>query len=256
MALKISIITVTYNCASVVTDCLASVAGQSHAFVDHVVIDGASTDDTLGLLREHRDALAVLVSEPDGGIYDAMNKGIDLATGDIVGFLNSDDFYASNTVLCRVAEVFEQDLSLEACYADLIYTGQTDVSRTVRYWQSSDLVPGAFSKGWCPPHPTFFVRRSVYERVGGFDLNYQIASDIELMMRFLEVHKIRVRYVPEVWVKMRMGGTTNKSLGNIWVQNQEVLRALRSHGLSANPIQFFGHKLLSRSKQFFQRPSV
>lgn len=220
------------------------------------MIDGASLDGTLDVLRAHRDSLAVLVSELDGGIYDAMNKGLALATGDIVGFLNSDDFYASDDVLSRVSEVFAQDPSLDACYADLIYTDQIDTSHTVRFWESSDFVPGAFSQGWCPPHPTFFVRGSVYDRFGRFNWGYRIASDVELMMRFLEVHKIRVRYVPEVWVKMRMGGTTNKSLKNIWVQNQEVLRALRRHGLPANSIRFFGHKLLSRGKQFFQRPSV
>jgi len=254
--MKICVVTVTRNCASVVKDCLASVAEQTYADVAHVVIDGASTDGTLALLKAQQERLAFLVSEPDYGIYDAMNKGIKFACGDVIGFLNSDDFYAGVDVLARVAGIFEDDPSLDGCYADLIYTNQMDTSRTVRYWQSNDLVPGAFSKGWCPPHPTFFLRRSVYECFGSFDLNYRIASDVELMMRFLEVHRIRVRYVPEVWVKMRMGGTTNKSLKNVWVQNQEVIRALKSHGLPANPIRFFGNKLLSRTMQFFQRPSA
>jgi len=253
---NITVITVSYNSAATIAATVCSVASQSHYDVEYLVIDGASTDTTLALLDDQREHLVALVSEPDDGIYDAMNKGIKLAKGDVIGFLNSDDFYASSDVLSRVARVFEEDLSIDACYADLIYTDQIDTSRTVRYWESNDYVPGAFSKGWCPPHPTFFVRRSVYERFGSFDLTYRIASDVELMMRFLEVHKIRVRYVPEVWVKMRMGGTTNKSLKNIWEQNQEVLHALRSHGLSSNPIRFFGHKLLSRGKQFFQRPSV
>jgi glycosyltransferase involved in cell wall biosynthesis len=185
-----------------------------------------------------------------------MNKGLSQATGEVVGFLNSDDFYASDDVLSAVADVFGEDPALDACYSDLIYLDRVDISRVVRYWESNSFFSGAFSKGWCPPHPTFFVRRSVYERFGGFDLTYAIASDVELMMRFFEVHKIRVRYVPEVWVKMRMGGTTNRSWKNIWVQNQEVLRALHSHGLTANPIRFFGHKLLSRGKQLCQRPSV
>lgn len=254
--MKISIITPTYNCASVVADCLASVAGQTHDGVEHLVIDGASTDCTLALLEAQREQISVLVSEPDGGIYDAMNKGIKLAKGEIIGFLNSDDFYASDDVLRGVAEVFEEDHLLDACYADLIYTDQMDTSRIERYWQSSEFVFGAFSQGWCPPHPTFFVRRSVYERFGPFNLEYRIASDVELMMRFLEVRKIRIRYVPEVWVKMRTGGTSNKNLKNVWVQNQEVLRALRSYGLPANPLGFLGHKLLSRGKQFFKRPSV
>ena len=254
--MKISIITVTYNCGHVLDNCLDSVAKQSYDSVEHIVIDGASIDGTLDILEAHHSQLAMLVSEPDGGIYDAMNKGLALASGDIVGFLNADDFYASDDVLRRVTKIFEEYHLLDACYADLIYTGQIDTSHTVRFWQSDDFVPGAFSRGWCPPHPTFFVRRSVYKRFGGFDLTYRLASDVELMMRFLEVHKIHVRHVPEVWVKMRLGGTTNKSLKNIWVQNQEVLHAMRSHGLSANPIRFFVHKLLSRGKQFFKRPSV
>ena len=185
-----------------------------------------------------------------------MNKGIKLAQSEIIGFLNSDDLYANNDVLSNVAKVFADDPSLDACYADLVYTDQFDTELTVRFWQSSDFVPGAFSKGWCPPHPTFFIRRLVYERFGGFDLNYRIASDAELMMRFLEVHNIRVRYVPEVWVKMRMGGTTNKNLKNIWLQNLEVLHALKEHGLSSKTILFYGHKLLSRIKQFYHKPLV
>jgi glycosyltransferase involved in cell wall biosynthesis len=254
--LKISIVTVTYNCASFVDDCLVSVATQSYKNIEHVVVDGSSTDGTLVLLRARSDQLSALLSEPDAGIYDAMNKGLRVATGEVIGFLNADDFYANKDVLTKVANVFAEDPLIDACYSDLVYVDKVDTSRAIRYWQSSDFVTGAFAKVWCPPHPTFFVRRSVYERFGGFDLTYRIAADVELMMRFLEVHKIRVRYVPEVWVKMRMGGTTNKSLKNIWVQNQEVLRALRGHELPANPIWFFGHKLLSRGMQFLKRPSV
>ena len=235
---------------------MQSVASQSYGVTEHIVIDGASTDCTLKVLHARREHLATLLSESDRGIYDAMNKGIKLAQGDVIGFLNSDDLYASNDVLTKVASLFIEDPKLEACYADLVYTDQVDISRIVRYWQSSNFSLGNFSKGWCPPHPTFFARRSVYERFGVFDLTYRIAADIELMMRFLEVHKIRVLYVPEVWVRMRMGGTTNKSLKNIWVQNQEIQRALKSHGLLANPIRFFGYKLISRGRQFFRRPVV
>lgn len=252
--LKITVITVSYNSAASIADTVRSIASQKYPNIEYLVIDGASTDGTLEFLQAKCEEVALLVSEPDQGIYDAMNKGVKFAKGDVIGFLNSDDFYASCDVLSRVAELFEEDALLEACYADLIYLDRETTSRSVRYWQSSEYVSGAFSIGWCPPHPTFFVRRSVYERLGVFDLNYSIASDVELMMRFLEVHKIRVRYERQVWVKMRLGGTTNKSLNNIWVQNQEVLRALRKHGLPADPLRFFFHKLLSRGRQFFQSP--
>ena len=209
--MKISVITVTYNCAQVVIDCLASVSGQSYSDVEHIVVDGESFDGTMDVLEVHGSQLALLVSEPDAGIYDAMNKGIAFASGDIVGFLNADDFYVNDSVLETVAKLFADDPTLEACYADLMYVDQFDKTRIVRYWKSSPFLSGSFARGWCPPHPTFFVRRSVYERFGGFDLGYRIAADVELMMRFLEVNKLRVKYVPDAWVKMRMGGTTNKN---------------------------------------------
>ena len=252
--MKISVITVTYNCSRVIEDCLASVAEQIYGDVEHVAIDGASTDGTLDILRAHRSKLSVLVSEPDGGIYDAMNKGIAHAHGEILGFLNADDIYVDDRVLQTVAQCFSDDPRLDACYSDLIYVDQFDKSQTVRYWRSSPFVQGSFSRGWCPPHPTFFVRRSVYERFGGFDLSYRFAADNELMMRLLEVHKLQVKYVPDVLVKMRLGGTTNKSWRNVWVQNQEVVRALQSHGLSPNLLHLFMYKLWSRGLQFLRRP--
>jgi glycosyltransferase involved in cell wall biosynthesis len=253
--MKISVITVTYNCSLVVGTCLASVESQSFRDVEHIVIDGVSTDGTLKVLQAHRLQLSKLVSESDAGIYDAMNKGIANASGDIVGFLNADDFYAHDRVLESVVKYFADDPELDACYSDLMYVDQLDTARIVRYWQSNAFVPGSFSRGWCPPHPTFFVRRSVYERFGGFDLSYRIAADVELMMRFLEMHKLRVKYVPDVWVKMRMGGITNKNWCNVWAQNQEVLRALKGYRLSANFLRFFANKLWSRGLQFVRRPT-
>ena len=251
--MKISIITVTFNSFLFINDCLASVKEQKYDDFEHIIIDGASTDGTLSLLESKREQFGALISKPDKGIYDAMNKGIKIASGDIIGFLNSDDFYANNDILSKVADIFKNNPSLDACYADLIYTDQNDISKDIRYWKSSKFTPGLFSKGWCPPHPTFFVRSSVYEQFGNFNLNYRIASDVELMMRFIEVHKINVRYIPELWIKMRMGGTTNNSFKNIFIQNKEVLYALNSHNLSNNLISFFVHKIISRSLQFFKK---
>ena len=250
--MKISIITPTYNSEIVIKDCMESVTNQSYKNFEHLVIDGASTDKTLQILQEYRNPLTVLISEPDQGIYDAMNKGINLATGEIVGFLNSDDFYINNNILTKVANIFTEDKSLDACYADLLYVDKIDTSRIVRYYKSKKFVPGAFAKGWCPPHPTFFLRRSVFERFGYFNLNYSIAADVELMMRLLEINNIRVRYVPELWVKMRMGGVTNRNLKNIWNQNQEILRALQSHRLPTNIILFFLFKIFRRTMEFFR----
>lgn len=253
--MKISVITVTYNCASFVRHCLDSIAIQSHEDIEHVIIDGASADGTLRLLQTHRSQSSVLISEPDYGIYDAMNKGLAYSSGEIIGFLNADDFYAHPAVLETVSQCFDSDPLLEICYSDLIYVDQSDVSRLVRYWKSNPFKAGSFAKGWSPPHPTFFVRSSVYDRLGGFDLSYNIAADVELMMRFLEVNELKAKYIPDVWVGMRMGGTTNKSWRNILTQNQEVLRALESNGLPSNPFTLFSNKLWSRGLQFIRTPT-
>lgn len=254
--MKISIITVTRNSASVINHCLASVRGQKYNDIEHIIIDGASTDKTLELLELRREQLKAIISEPDKGIYDAMNKGIRIATGDIIGFLNSDDFYSNNDVLSRVAGIFKNNLSLDACYADLIYTDKFDIKKNIRYWKSSKFTAGLFSKGWSPPHQTFFVRQSVYRRFGSFNLNYRIASDIELMMRLFEVQKINALYVPELWIKMRLGGITNKSFKNILMQNKEVLNALKNHNLSVNWISFFVNKIINRGQQFLKRYKI
>lgn len=250
--MKISIITVTYNCKSFLSHCLDSVFSQSHDNIEHIVVDGGSTDGTLSLLNSRRNNLSKIISEPDDGIYDAMNKGIEHANGDIIGFLNSDDFYADNNVLSEVEKIFSNDLSLESCYSDLIYVDQKNTTKTIRYFKSSIFVEGLFAKGWCPPHPTFFVRRSVYERFGKFNLKYRIASDIDLMMRFLEIYKIKTLYVPQTWVKMRLGGTTNKNFINIWKQNQEILSSFHKEGVKVNTLSFFIHKIISRLIQFLK----
>jgi glycosyltransferase involved in cell wall biosynthesis len=226
---------------------------QAHEDIEHIIIDGGSVDATLNVVAAEGRHVANVVSEKDDGIYDAMNKGIALATGEIIGFINADDFYASPDALAKVAAVFS-DSNVDACYGDLCYVRQENTSALVRYWKSSEFHPGAFESGWCPPHPTFFVRREVYRRLGGFDLSYKIAADMELMLRFLEVHKIRAKYIPAVLVKMRLGGTTNKNLRNIVHQNQEILRALQLHGLRSSVWRLIGSKLFSRGLQFLARP--
>ena len=249
--MKISIITVTFNSVSVINDCLTSVRSQKYEDIEHIIIDGSSTDGTLSLLESKRDQFATLISEDDTGIYDAMNKGIQKSTGDIIGFLNADDFYTNNEVISKVVSTFKKDKLLEACYGDLIYVDQLDTSKVIRYWKSSKFESGYFSKGWCPPHPTFFVKSSVYKKLGNFNLKYSIASDVELMMRFLEIKKINFRYIPETWIKMRMGGISNKSLKNIIILNKEILSALKTHDLPKNYLIFFINKIILRLKQFF-----
>lgn len=216
--------------------------------IEHIIVDGASSDSTLAIVKQFHHVTKV-ISEPDNGIYDAMNKGLSVATGDIVGFLNADDFYVDDTVLTQVAKVFE-DSSIQACYADLIYVDQNDTSRVIRYWKSEDFKPGLFKQGWMPAHPTFFVRKEVYERLGGFNLELKIAADFELLFRFIEQHRIKTIYTPKVFVKMRLGGTTNKNLSNIVKQNREIILTLKQQHSNFSLLSFIANKSLSRLKQF------
>jgi len=249
----ISVITAVRNAAETIADTLTSVASQTYPQVEHIVIDGNSNDNTMEVVDRFGPNVPKVISEPDSGIYEAMNKGIQHAEGEIIGTLNADDIYAHDHVLETVAKVFASQ-RVESCYADLVYVDRQDLSRIVRYWKSRPFKPGLFARGWIPAHPTFFVRRSVYRRYGGFDLQYALQSDFELAMRFLEVHRISATYIPEIFVKMRLGGATNKSIKNIVKGNLESYRACRFHGLQIYAVPFFVNKFLSRLPQFLRRP--
>lgn len=251
MNMKISIITVCYNSAETIRDTIASVASQQYSNREHIIVDGASRDSTMDIVK-NAPSVTRFVSEPDRGIYDAMNKGLKLISGDVIGFLNADDFYADNTVLNQVAEVFK-DATVQACYADLVYVDQKDTSRLIRYWKSRSFKPDLFKRGWMPAHPTFFVRRSAYEALGGFDLRFPRQADFELTMRFLEIHRVKSVYVPRVWVRMRTGGASNNSIRGVIKGNIEAYRACKLHDLRVGPL-FIARKILSRLPQFFRRP--
>ena len=252
--MKITVITVCFNSAAHVADALRSVDAQTWPDIEHLVIDGGSTDGTLAIVNAHARPWRHVVSGPDNGIYDAMNKGIALATGDVIGFINSDDFFAAPDVLTMVADAFT-DAQLQACWGDLCYVRQDDATQIVRYWRSSPFRPGLFARGWCPPHPTLYLRREVLARFGGFDLRYPIAADMELMARLIEVHRIVGRHLPKVMVHMRMGGTTNRSVRNIVQQNREIWDALHAHRLSPSLLSFIARKLASRGRQYLGRPA-
>lgn len=248
--MKISVITVVYNGESSIEDTILSVHNQDYRDVEHIVIDGGSMDRTLTILKQHRDKFAALISEPDEGMYDAMNKGLALATGDIIGFLNADDVYSDSGVLREIARVIEIQ-KVDACYGDLVYVDRTDTNKVVRYWKSRPYQDGFFEKGWMPAHPTFYVKRWVYEKYGGYDLTYRRQSDFELAMRFLVVHKIKSIYIPKVLVRMRSGGVS-QGLRHILEGNIEAYRACRKHSLDVTPL-FIVKKILSRVPQFLRR---
>jgi glycosyltransferase len=227
--MKISIVTATYNSASTVADTLDCIRRQSHPDIEHIIVDGGSKDETLEIVRNFPHVTR-MVSGKDKGIYDAMNKGIGLATGDIIGILNSDDIYTDETVLSLVAEAFADD-SVMTVYADLQYVYPDDLNRIQRTWKSGRFRKKGFYYGWMPPHPTFFVRREVYERAGLFNLELRSAADYELMLRILLKLGMTAHYIPKVIVKMRAGGMSNASLFNRLRANKEDRLAWKINGL-------------------------
>lgn len=222
--MKVSIITVCYNSASTIEDTIKSVLDQTYRDIEYIIVDGASRDDTLSIIDRYKGRFARVVSEKDDGIYDAMNKGISMATGDIVGLLNSDDVYASPQVVEEVVRGFAES-GVDAIFGDVCYVKRDDLDSVVRYWKSSPYKEGAFSRGWHPPHPALFIRRGVYSRYGLFDTAYDVSADFELMLRFIGKHEVKTRYLSGVLVKMRMGGVSNNSLKNMIVGNRNIKKA-------------------------------
>ncbi len=206
--MRISIITVCYNAEAYITDAIQSVLGQQGITLEYIIVDGASKDNTQSIINTFKDSRIKFISEPDTGIYDAMNKGISIATGDIIGILNADDIYAHNQVLAEVLQGFTTH-NTNTLYADLKYVQAENTNKTVRYWKAKMYKPGSFLTGWMPPHPTFFVKKMVYNSLGMFDLRLKSAADYELMLRFLHKNKVSTAYLPRTIVKMRTGGNSN-----------------------------------------------
>lgn len=226
---KVSIITATWNSAATVGDTLRSIAEQDHGDTEHLIIDGGSRDNTLEIARSFPH-VAWIQSEPDRGLYDAMNKGIARASGDIIGILNSDDFYVHGAVLSRVAALMDAT-GAPLLYADLEYVHQADPSRVLRRWKAGPYAHGRFLNGWMPPHPTLFVRREVYAAYGGFNLSLRFSADYELMLRLLHRYRLGCAYLPEVTVRMRAGGMSNANLRNRLKANREDRLAWKINGL-------------------------
>lgn len=225
---NISIITAVYNRGATITEAISSVSSQTSPAFEHLVIDGASSDGTVAAVRAAMHAHMRLISEPDGGIYDAINKGIAQAKGDVIGLLHSDDFLAHNQVLELVDDAFRQP-DVNAVYGDLDYVSADDTSRVIRRWRSGSYSPDKLRHGWMPPHPTLFLRREVFERCGTYDTSYHIAADYDAILRFFSRGELRPYYIPQVLVKMRMGGESNRSIGKVVQKSVEDYRALRSN---------------------------
>lgn len=228
--MKVSIITITHNSASTLRDTIESVLSQGYKDIEYIIIDGLSTDNTMEIVNDYKNKIAHVVSEKDHGLYDALNKGIKLATGDVVGIIHSDDFYTNPQVIENVVSVFATT-NADAVYADLYYVDKDDTDKIFRKWKSGVYKHGMFLNGWMPPHPTFFVKRSVYEHYGNFNLQLKSAADYELMLRLIHKHKISLGYLPEFIIKMRVGGKSNQSLRNRIKANQEDRNAWKINGM-------------------------
>lgn len=251
--MKISIITATYNSGSTVRDTIESVLRQTYHDIEYIIIDGVSNDDTLSIVKSYEPRFRGrlrLISEPDHGIYDAMNKGIAMATGEVVGFLNSDDFYADEHVLSDIMGVFaERDL--DCVYGNLVFVDAINTDKVVRNWIGSQYTPGAFQKGWHPAHPTFYAKRIWFEKLGAFDMSFSVSADFELMFRFIEKAQLSNCYINRCFVKMRQGGESTGSIHNIITGNKNILRAFRKNGYEVSclyPVKRLLPKAIDRLK--------
>lgn len=247
--MKISIITVCFNSEKTIEDTIQSVLAQTHSDVEYIIVDGNSSDGTMSIVEKYSDRISKIISEPDKGIYDAMNKGVLASTGDVIGILNSDDVYAADNVLELVSKNINQS---DAVYGNLDYVDFKDLAKVVRRWNSKPYKEGMFLNGWMPPHPTFFVRKSLYEKLGLYSLELKSAADYELMLRFIHKHKIKLSFINEILVKMRIGGESNASLKNRIRANKEDRKAWEMNKLKPNVLTLI-RKPLSKLSQFIKK---
>jgi len=248
--LKISIVTAVYNNDDTILDCINSILFQTYKNIEFIIIDGSSTDGTVDIVKGYGDKIDKFISEPDNGIYDAMNKGLELATGDIVGILNSDDFYKDEYVVEKVVKKFRTG-SLDILYSDLVYVNDEDTNKVIRYWNAGEYKKKKLKFGWMPPHPTFFVKKELYDELGTFNTEYSISADYDLMMRFLCRDELKIGYLSEVTVNMRVGGKSNKSLENIIRKMKEDYKVIRANKIGGFYTLLL--KNLSKIPQFLRK---
>lgn len=233
--MKVSIITICYNAVDHIDETMRSVVIQEHKDIEHIVIDGGSTDGSLDKIKRYEDVVVHFVSEPDDGIYDAMNKGLSLATGDVIGFVNAGDMIARYDVIAAMVREFEKNKE-DAIYGDAVMVNPDDITQVKRFWKGGEYDRHKFRSGWMPPHLGTYIRREVYDKFGHFTTDLNVAADYELLLRFMYKHSIRVRYVPRVLVRFRLGGASNASLAHIWKANREVYQAWKMNGLKVSPL--------------------
>lgn len=232
--MKVSVITVCYNSEKTIASTLDSIASQTHDNIEHVIVDGGSTDDTVNIVKQKLRDGDVFVSEPDEGLYDAMNKGVDLSTGDIVGVLNSDDFYESDDAVATVVEMFRHTPEADLVFGDVVFVSPDNLSKVIRLYRAAHFRPWKLRFGWMPPHPATFVRKGAYERVGKYRLDMRIAADYDMFVRWLLVAGLKWKYLDRVLVRMRAGGVSTSGIRSSIRLNREIVRACRDNGVYTN----------------------
>ncbi|WP_222868285.1 glycosyltransferase family 2 protein [Saccharophagus sp. K07] len=248
--IKLSIITATWNSSKTVAATMESLARQTFQNYESIIVDGLSSDDTLDVVRRSGVRIGKIISERDKGIYDALNKGIAAAQGEYVGFLHSDDILASPSSLEKLVDCIDRKKP-DAVYADLQYVDKENTNKVIRYWKSGSYSRSRLKNGWMPPHPTFYMRRNLYSELGGFNLNYKISADYDSLMRYLWVNNVRLEYLPEVLIKMRIGGASNRSLSNIIRKSKEDFAVMKEYSMPV--FRAILGKNLSKLPQFFIR---
>jgi glycosyltransferase involved in cell wall biosynthesis len=236
--MKISLLTVSFNSASTIKDTIESIRSQDYKNIEYIVVDGKSKDGTVEIIKSYDSFISKWISEPDKGIYDAMNKAIQLATGDVVGILNSDDFYSTNTIISQVAEAFTDEI-VDVVFGDLVFVDPNNLNKIVRKYSSAKWHPSKFARGFMPAHPTVFIRRKYYEQFGLFKIDYKIAADYELLIRFLHVQKLKYKYLPITMVKMRRGGVSSRNWKSNFILNDEIIRACRENGIKTSVFKVY-----------------
>jgi len=247
--LRVSIITVSYNNVGTIADTINSVLSQSYANIEYIIIDGASSDGTTELVTSFGQRISKFISAPDTGMYDALNKGIGLATGDIVGILNSDDFFHDNNVIEKVVSAFDES-DIDAVFGDVQFVDPVKTSKIVRYYSSKKFNSSRFRFGYMPAHPSFYVRRELFEKIGYYKTDYKIAADFELVIRFLFINKVKYKYLEMPFISMRMGGLSNKTISSNYILNKEIARACKENGIKTNFI-FIYSKYFTKIFEFF-----
>jgi glycosyltransferase involved in cell wall biosynthesis len=247
--MQFSIITATYNCESSIANCINSVFSQTYSKIEHILIDGNSTDNTLKTISLVPNRISKIISEPDRGIYDAINKGIAISTGDIIGLLHSDDEFASCRIIGEVAKKF-QETDADIIYGDLEYVKKKDRNSIVRYWRGKPFNRSLINKGWMPAHPTLFVRSEVLKKYGLYNTKFQISSDYEFMIRLMKSDDLKLEYLPIVMIKMSLGGVSNRNIRTIILKSLEDYSIMKMYKLPM-PLIILLRKNLSKLNQFF-----